>query len=297
VRAPRRRALGAPRLAAARPPQGRPAAAVRRRRDRELTATQAVEGTPPAAEPRWGLGDAVGGWLVAESVAVVASGVLLSALGYIQPIGQAALDIVGQVTGGHYEAKVTPLWLVAVLELFLWLGLLGAPIYAARAKGNGVVRDFGLRVRPLDVPIGIAIGVACQLVLVPLVSLPWVLLLGKDLNELDDVARNLADKATDPFGVALLVLIVVLGAPVVEELFFRGLLQRSLLRKMGPVPAVAISSFVFALTHFQLLQFLALWAFGAVLGTLAYRTGRLGPGILAHMAFNAVTVIALVMSN
>jgi membrane protease YdiL (CAAX protease family) len=223
--------------------------------------------------------------------------VLLSALGYVQPIGQAALDIVGHVTGGHYEAKTTPLWLVAVLELFLWAGLLGAPIYAARTKGNGVVRDFGLRVRPLDVPVGIAIGVACQLVLVPLVSLPWILVLGKDLDQLDDAARQLADKATDPLGVVLLVLIVVLGAPVVEELFFRGLLQRSLLRKMGAVPAVAISSFVFALTHFQLLQFLALWAFGAVLGTLAVRTGRLGPGILAHMAFNAVTVIALVTAN
>jgi membrane protease YdiL (CAAX protease family) len=230
-------------------------------------------------------------------VAVVASGVLLSALDYLQPIGQAALDIVGQATGGHYEARTTPLWLVAVLELFLWLGLLGAPILAARTKGNGVVSDFGLRVRALDVPLGLVIGVACQLVLVPLVSLPWILVLGKDLDQLDDAARELADKATDPFGVALLVVIVVIGAPVVEELFFRGLLQRSLLRKMGAVPAVAISSFVFALTHFQLLQFPALWAFGAVLGVLAVRTGRLGSGILAHMAFNAVTVIALVLSN
>ena len=40
----------------------------------------------------------------------------------------------------------------------------------------------------------------------------------------------------------------------------------------------------------------ALVAFGAVLGTLAYKTGRLGPGIIAHMAFNAVTVIALLLS-
>jgi membrane protease YdiL (CAAX protease family) len=296
VRAPRRRALGASGLAAAGPPQGRPAAPVRRQRARELTASTTTD-RPPASEPRWGLGDAIGGWLVAESVAVVASGVLLSALGYIQPIGQAALDIVGQVTGGHYEAKTTPLWLVAVLELFLWLGLLGAPILAARTKGNGVVSDFGLRIRPLDVPLGIVIGVASQLVLVPLVSLPWILVLGKDLDQLDDAARELADKATDPLGVVLLVVIVVFGAPIVEELFFRGLLQRSLLRKMGAVPAVAISSFVFALTHFQLLQFPALWAFGAVLGTLAVRTGRLGPGIVAHMAFNAVTVMALVLSN
>jgi membrane protease YdiL (CAAX protease family) len=204
---------------------------------------------------------------------------------------------VGRVTGAHYEARPVPLWLIAVLQAFLWLGLLGAPILAARRKGRGVVEDFGLRARPLDVPVGVVIGVVSQLVLVPGVSVPWILLLGKDLDQLSDSARELADKATDPLGVVLLVLIVVIGAPIVEELFFRGLLQRSLLRRTGPMAAVAISSFVFGLTHFQLLQFPALVAFGAVLGTLAVRTGRLGPGIVAHMSFNAVTVIALVLSN
>jgi membrane protease YdiL (CAAX protease family) len=33
--------------------------------------------------------------------------------------------------------------------------------------------------------------------------------------------------------------------------------------------------------------------FGVVLGGLAWRTGRLGPGIVAHLAFNAITVIQL----
>ena len=101
---------------------------------------------------------------------------------------------------------------------------------------------------------------------------------GKDLDDLDELGPELADKATDPLGVALLLVIVVLGAPVVEELFFRGLLQRSVAAAAGPgrwpwsSPAV-----VFGLTHFQLLQFPALVAFGAVLGCLALRTGRLGP--------------------
>src|SRR6185503_4702101 len=147
---------------------------------------------------------------------------------------------VGEVTGQVYDARPTPLWLVAILQAFLWLGLLGAPVLAARTKGNGVVEDFGLRFRLIDVPVGLVIGVVSQLVLVPIVSLPWIALLGKDLDDLDDSARALADKATDPLGVALLFVIVVLGAPVVEELFFRGLLQRSLLRRVAPVLAVAI---------------------------------------------------------
>lgn len=228
---------------------------------------------------------------------MLASAALLTGLGYLEPIGQAALDIVGQVTGQVYDARPTPLWLVAILQAFLWLGLLGAPVLAARTKGNGVVEDFGLRFRLIDVPVGLVIGIVSQLVLVPIVSLPWIALLGKDLDDLDDSAQALADKATDPLGVALLVVIVVLGAPVVEELFFRGLLQRSLLRRVAPVLAVGISALVFGVTHFQLLQFPALVAFGAILGFLALRTGRLGPSIVAHMAFNAVTVIALVLTN
>lgn len=228
---------------------------------------------------------------------MLASAALLTGLGYLEPIGQAALDIVGEVTGQVYDARPTPLWLVAILQAFLWLGLLGAPLLAARTKGNGVVEDFGLRFRLIDVPVGLVIGVVSQLVLVPIVSLPWIALLGKDLDDLDDSARELADKATQPVGVVLLVLIVVIGAPIVEELFFRGLLQRSLLRRVAPVLAVAISALVFGVTHFQLLQFPALVAFGAILGFLALRTGRLGPSIVAHMAFNAVTVIALVLTS
>ncbi|WP_421121992.1 type II CAAX prenyl endopeptidase Rce1 family protein [Aquihabitans daechungensis] len=53
------------------------------------------------------------------------------------------------------------------------------------------------------------------------------------------------------------------------------------------------SSAFFALTHFQLLQFLPLVAAGAVFGYLVVRTGRLGPAIVAHMAFNFSTAAVL----
>lgn len=239
----------------------------------------AAEAAGDAAIPGWGIGDAAGGWLVAQLVAVLGGAIVLSVAGYAK------------------RPDDIPLTLIAVLQALLWVGFLGAPVLAARLKGRGVVADFGLRIRPFDVPLGIAIGVACQFVLVPLVSLPWVALLGKSNGDLSAPAQKLADKATDPLGVVLLVLIVVLGAPIVEELFFRGLLQRSVGRRFGPGLAVAITALVFGLSHWEVLQFPALAAFGAVLGLLALRTGRLGPGIVAHLAFNAVTVIALLVSS
>jgi membrane protease YdiL (CAAX protease family) len=84
------------------------------------------------------------------------------------------------------------------------------------------------------------------------------------------------------------------GAPLVEELFFRGLLFRALLGRT-PVPvAVVVSSLLFALAHFEAVQFAGLAVFGVVLALLAWRTGRLMPGIGAHAAFNLAAVVSVV---
>lgn len=228
--------------------------------------------------PSWGIADAVVGWVAAQVIAVILGAVALSAAGYSTQTSTSKL----------------PLYLVAVLQVPLWFGLLGAVFYAGERRGNGVIADFGFRARvPYDVVLGGAAGVACQFVLVPIISYPWLEILGKSTNDLSKVARNLTSRATDPAGVVLLVLIVAVGAPFVEELFFRGLLLRALERRFGVGWAIAGSAVVFGFTHFELLQFPALAAFGAVLAWMVIRTGRLGPGIAAHMAFNTVTVVAL----
>ena len=54
-----------------------------------------------------------------------------------------------------------------------------------------------------------------------------------------------------------------------------------------------ISSVAFGAAHIEPLQFPALFLFGLVAALLTTRTGRLGPSICAHIAFNAFTVIAL----
>ena len=92
----------------------------------------------------------------------------------------------------------------------------------------------------------------------------------------------------------VLIVLLAVGAPIVEELFFRGLFLRALLYRL-PVPlAILISGLAFALAHFEALQFPGLAVFGLVLGWLAWRTNRLAPGIAAHSAFNAAAVAAVV---
>jgi len=202
--------------------------------------------------------------------------------------------ILGATDRSVDQVDELPLSLVAVAQAGLWVGLLGAPLLATRLKGNGLVADLHLRARVGDLWRGGITGVLLQLVALPLLYWPLLDLLGRDASDLDGPARELTDRADGALGVILLVLIVGIGAPIVEEIFYRGLFQRALLKRgLPPAAAIAVNATVFGLSHGQLLQLPALVLFGAVAGTLAHRSGRLGPAITAHIAFNMVTVVGL----
>lgn len=167
----------------------------------------------------------------------------------------------------------------------LWLGLIGGSVLCARQLGTGSVGDdFGLRARPEDIPIGVLAGLALQLIAVPLVSWPVERLTDVDVEA---PARELFDAPGPRW---LLVALIVVGAPIVEELFFRGFLLRSLARRLDDVIAIAVGSAMFAATHFQLAQFPGLFIVGITFAALAYGSGRLGPAIVAHITFNATAV-------
>lgn len=229
-----------------------------------------------AAPRRWGLGDAALGLVVATVLSVVGAGVWIGVQGDDRrTLGLALASLVG-----------------------LWLGLAGAPVLAARTKGSGsVVDDFGLWARRTDVPLGVVVGVASQLVLVPLLYLPFKYLAPDFYDRVGEGSEEVLDTASRG-GLVVLVLLLVVGAPVVEELFFRGLLLGALLRRFGrPGLAVAVAAVVFGVTHYDVAALLGLAAFGVVLGLLVVRTRRLGPAVVAHAAFNAVTVLTYLVER
>lgn len=214
-------------------------------------------------------------------------------------IPDAALALVGAsllsaLTGGLWAAATgttTPTFGLTMASLVgLWAGFVGIPLVVARVKGSGsLAEDYGARVRPGDVGPGIVAGLASQLVLVPLVYVPLRALFPDTFADPGRSARELIDQASGP-AIALMVVALVVGAPIVEELVFRGLLQRALVRRLGPPVGVGVGAVVFAFTHYNVVAFPGLVAFGVVVGVLAHQSGRLGPSIFAHVAFNAVTV-------
>lgn len=232
-----------------------------------------VAGTARSGSPPWTLSDPLVAYLASVTLAIVVGSIWIG------------------VTG---EEEVT-LGLTITTLFAQWTGMLGGTVLASRRRGTGrLAADVGLRVERRDILPGIAAGVLSQLVLLPLLYIPMRFLI-EDLD-ISEEARELTGLGSGA-GLVLLSVMIVVGAPLVEEIFFRGLLQQSLTRRFGPGWALGGSSVLFGLTHFQPLLLPGLIAFGVVLGLLARRSGRLGPAVIAHMAFNAVTVIALTASR
>jgi membrane protease YdiL (CAAX protease family) len=224
--------------------------------------------------PRWGLGDAAAGMLAGLLLSSVVASIWLGAAG---------------------DEKLT-LGGLALSQLGLWAGLGGSVVWASSRKGTGRLSDdFGWRLRPVDLLVGVVCAAVAHLFLDQVVAR----LLGPLLGHPDasEPVEELVDAARGARMVGLLAFVSV-GAPVVEELFFRGLLLRSLQRRFGDRLAVVLSGLLFGLAHVQALELAALVLvivslalLGIFLAALAVRTGRLGPSIVAHAAFNAMSVV------
>lgn len=248
--------------------------------------------TRVAAANSFGLGEALLG---------LAAGFLLSLLGV-----SAYLSV------SHLPTDTNNTTETIVGLVGLWLGLVGAAVLATRQHsagrgGTGSLReDYGLSLVWWDVPLGAAVGVASQYVLVPLLEAPLIPFVPHLMERLGHPTRQLLGPATSSgtAGFTVVAVLVCVGSPLVEEFFFRGLFLRALLgrlaplgRRLGTALSIVLTGIVFGLVHFEALQFLALAGFGTVLAVLAYRTGRLGASMVAHVAFNTSTVVAYVLRH
>lgn len=217
-------------------------------------------------------------WLVTWFVAAIAGSIVLTSLH--RP--------------GDGVALGPPIGVLGASLVALWAVQLTGTALASRRFGTGdPLADFGLTARPVDL-IGVPIGVAAQFVLVPLVYVPLRALDGDLFSDerLDDTASDLVARA-DGAQIWLLFALVVIGAPIVEEIFYRGMLQRPLLGRAPSWMVVVGVAAVFAAIHMRPVELPGLFVIGLVLGALAAWSGRIGPAVAAHVGFNAAGLLAV----
>jgi uncharacterized protein len=216
------------------------------------------------------------------AVAGLVAGNLVAVIGYV--VGQAALP--GTNAGA-----------LLLSELALWGGMVGACAYASRVHATGSLRrDFAIRPRPVDVGIGLLAAIA-DLVAAYAVSF-LVSLLGNDF--VGSNSNIVTDVRDDTAALVLTIVFALAGAPIVEELFFRGLLQRSLEPLAGVAGAIVLQGLVFGGIHVlettgagRLGLWLSLSAVGVVHGVVYQRVKRLTASMWAHALFNTSGVVLI----
>ena len=237
---------------------------------------------------------------------------LYAVIGFV--VGQLGAFILGYIAGAIAgktsaqmtaiaQASVPPEWYVVTTLLGLWIGFIGAPWLASRTQGTRhFFRDLGVRFRLIDL-VGIAIGVGGQ-ILVAIMYAPFQ----HDIKNFNGPSQRLTG-ASHGAGFVVIAIATVLLAPAMEELFFRGLLLKALVRlftKLGAVGgaraagvilAVIVDGLLFGLAHGEWIQLAGLATFGAILAAVSYRTGRLGMNMVAHASFNLVAIIAIAVNG
>ena len=189
-----------------------------------------------------------------------------------------------------------PVWAVGVSVAAMWAVYMMAFPRLLPFEDDTSARTWRRWFTTRDVVIGVPAGILGQLVLVNLVNWPLSRFF-PDTFSFDEVSQRAEDIANTAPGawMILLVLIVVVGAPVVEEIVYRGSLHTNLVAAAGVTTGLVVTAALFAAVHLEPVELPGLFVFALLLGALRQWSGTLGMPIITHMAFNAtgLTLVSL----
>jgi membrane protease YdiL (CAAX protease family) len=199
------------------------------------------------------------------------------------------------------QAALVPVTLRPILGyLVVWVPLaVGAIIATARASRRSEERwssVLGIRSTVTGVLVGVFVGLMVR----SLAVLMELLVTGR----ISGGAAGFDDASADVVGLLAVLAASVIVAPVIEETFFRGVLQPALIERSGTGRAaawigIAATAAVFAVVHAlagsSVLGAVVTLAAGVGFGLVA-RSSGLVSAIVAHVVFNA-SGIAFVLAN
>ncbi|MGA1005658.1 MAG: CPBP family intramembrane glutamic endopeptidase [Ilumatobacteraceae bacterium] len=202
-----------------------------------------------------------------------------------RPLQAGVIGLLGQ---SGVDPDDWPTSTMVATVLCLWVPFVVGLVVLGRRRGSGSIRDaYRVRFRVVDL-VGLPIGVVGQFVLVPLLYWPLTTLFPDafDPAKVEERATDLWNRA-DGWWVLALIAVVAIGAPLVEEFVYRGVILQSLEGRLNDTVALVVSAAFFGAIHLQPVEFPGLFVIGIVFGLCWQRSGRIACPILAHLAFNA----------
>ncbi len=94
---------------------------------------------------------------------------------------------------------------------------------------------------------------------------------------------------------AILLVLISLLPGIVEELLFRGLLQRRLLVRLPTAAAIGITTVFFAAAHMDPMHAVGVVPLGIWLGVIAWRADSIWPAVFGHIGNNAYAIVMTVL--
>ena len=92
-------------------------------------------------------------------------------------------------------------------------------------------------------------------------------------------------------------LLIVIAAPILEEILFRGIILEGFLKNYPPQKAIIWSAIIFGIVHMNPWQAIGATFAGLIIGWIYYRTNSLIPGMLIHFTNNLIAFFILALSN
>jgi membrane protease YdiL (CAAX protease family) len=235
---------------------------------------------PPAAKPFPGIWPSIG-WVALFMVFQIIAGVAAMVAAIVIKGGDADPVLIVQ----DLQAFAVPMiWSLVISELLL-LGLLWLYL---RKKGRAAAIHLDkwsdlswlrtLLIAAALIGAGLAFNWAYGEYVVP------------DIEVQEELRKLFAAIPDTMINQILLFAAVAVIAPLLEELLFRGLLQKSLSHKMPVWGAIAISALIFGAMHMDFYAMPPLVIMGVIFGVIYHLTGSLRVTILLHMINNAAAL-------
>lgn len=217
-------------------------------------------------------------------------------------LGRVAVMIVAELAGIQLPTPEQPHEFTLRELALLTLGTYAAQsiiagIYFGRAVATPAPMPDSRSGWPASIGIGLTALVLAWPVLAVLGNAAGMivsLLRGEEVSRIaHSTLQLLHDGPADRWRI-LMGALVIIGAPILEEVLYRGLLQRTIMATgIRAWPAIIITSAMFAAMHINAAQphaMASLFALSVAFGWAYERTGRLIAPIAMHMAFNAANL-------
>jgi hypothetical protein len=173
---------------------------------------------------------------------------------------------------------------------------LSAMVLWLRRAHPGSAEAIGTRSSGRVIGAGLGLGAILYAIVAFALAggLTWV------FDRLSSVPVEVPSQLPDELGTVgglLAVILAVVVAPVAEELYFRGILYRSVRDPYGVGLGTAVSAGLFGLAHYVPADGLGVWVLplvmivtGIALAQIYERSGTIVAPIVTHMAFNAIGI-------